>query len=1801
MATRYLNSGRNASSGYKRDRKQTIPGRKWSESAKTGEEASKRARSKRENQKTPSVPKVEKRESKNIPSVKQTTQKKANSQAINEINAYRDSLKKNTKAITPEESIRRNNYKKYAGQSISNSKPMSQADKELTNKLKAAYESNRVKENARKAYGTLESAVAGAGQALTAPASGISKIIDKVAGKDVFKDDSITRNAENRAALARQAHGGAYGAGTLAGMMLGSYALGGGSVGTGGNSAAEAYNTAKEASMAMNGLSKQQAAIQGLKSAAKTLGVNTIKELPKDLVMDTLPRIAEVVDDPTMTNSDRVKAVAENIMVNALMNNVSEIPGLVGVGKDASRTLKDIPTNQVDNVIPRLTNVDMKANRFNGQPTIISQLGDSAPKLDNAAKSIETPVNASSGYNSARQELDNLFNEYTDVAKAGGVTDGDWKDIIDNTSAIATKYGDDPDYQNIVDLAAKKLGDFNEQVQAYKNAPKVEAPKVDNTLRNVDNGYEWVEPNSGVSVKGMLDSLRSDLDSVSDVHPTTQKNVDYLKGSIDRLENAYKTGDNFNAAYEDYRKALNRVKDNMIKKEGDTSWEAYRTLLNVNNPDNIANRFNKLSVSNVDEADLPFNDGYVNTGSPKYDRFGVDQSKYPSEPVLEQPASGNMKVSGAYDNTLKNSGILTEEELAKNTAPENFMYESRAEEQTMAEGARMRAEEGEDFVSNRLNKEGFTAADTDGMMQAYKDKVAEARALDAAGQDSTAAWEEANTIFRKVQTEASRNGQAMQALAKWSRNTPEGMLAEAEHIVNKRIKVEGAKDGKTKQVVDALNQRVDKAAVEKQKPVLTQAAEAYRSYADRLTKSVDTSEYKGRESSVQKLYTAIDNFEKAVNEGNIQQIQDTYKTLKNRAASMSKKGLSIDIKNKDVDDAIDTLVKNSRQSGFEFSPDFQKTFINEASKIQDLDPNSREFKEAYATLGQMVNDEIRRNTSMPKRIGQGVTSYLMNNMLGNFRTLITRNAGGNLGLALTEQVLERPLASGIDRLVAKKTGVRTQAGLSLASLKDYLDGFAKGISEEAQDVKSGLHTSRSGEVNLKDAISRNVDVYKTDSKNKLIKGFTGLLRLKNQVVAHGLSVGDRPFYEAIYNQTLGDMNRMKTEGLLGDAVQGLSDSDYKTLSEGVAQYNALVAVYQNDSKMSDSLMKFKSAIGEMSEGALGFDILSQFSMPFVKTPANVIDRAIDYSPLGLVRNAARTGKETIGKNKSGFNQNRFVNETARNLIGTGLMTGAGVAAYNGAMSGKYSKDKDEKAAQKEAGEQEYALNLPGNYQMDIGWVPVLGSNSVAAAAAVDAASNPDLSQSDKVLAGLSGGGKAMFDQSMFQGLQRLFGSGDSYNSDNGLVDNMISTVKGGASQAIPSLARQIGQVADPYERDLSNGNYDINSIVNNIPFVRETLQPKVDSEGNYIEQNQGRGVGWKILEDMFLPGRITEVEPREMNSEAQRLQALTGNNYAYIPKAQRSEITTENHTPSNKEYTDYQVDRNKSMSDAGKIMIDNDYYKAASPEKQEELLQDLYSKIKSAKASKYTGKEVDDKLVNLYKKTGDPNLLIKRMVQGEQIEEYGYNKTDNLYEYMDKGGDLNDYDKFVDKVTHITESGNKSVYKDDYMEALSALPENQRELMYNAKSINLSDDEQAAYNKGGIDAVLKVWESNKKEKNRKAREKEAKQREDAQKAGVSVEKMESLQDELASYGAINSPTTVQYYNHAKQTIPSLTTKGYAQKLREIGGDDYKITQKELLSYANNKGLSESDMNTYWSAYGQWKKNPYLSNGTWKAK
>lgn len=808
------------------------------------------------------------------------------------------------------------------------------------------------------------------------------------------------------------------------------------------------------------------------------------------------------------------------------------------------------------------------------------------------------------------------------------------------------------------------------------------------------------------------------------------------------------------------------------------------------------------------------------------------------------------KTSEAYTNTGKRGGGWNEQEYNEYTDPSQFQYEDHTEVESMDTARRMRETEGREGFKNRvMSQNKLSGAEVDGLMIEWRDLTREAREMEANGESAKELWDEAIKVFRKVQSQESDNAQALQALAKWSRNTPEGMLVEAENILNGKTPVE-----KTK-----LRQQFEK-------------------------------------------------------------------------------------------------LTGAKKSKFQFSDDFVKDFLDEAEMVRQLAPNSREANEAMARLGEMVNSQL------PSNLGEKVTTFLMDNMLGNFRTLITRNAGGNVGLNAVEQIIQRPLAAGIDKLTSLKTGKRTQAGLTKEGLAEYISGFAKGIKDEAADFKTNLHTARTGENTLANAIKNNRHVFKEGS----------LLNMRDKLVRHGLSVGDRPFYEAVYKQTLGDYDRLRKSGQMGEAIQNLTDDEFRQYAETAASINALSAVYQNDTKLSQALLGFKESIGDLSRGVTGVDILSQFSMPFVKTPANVVDVGISYSPLGLVRNAFRTGAEI--KNGA-FDQNRFVNESARNIIGSALMGGAAAYASNGGISGAYSEDKDEKQAQKEAGEQEYAWNVPnwipmlGGKQMDIGWMPVVGSNAVAAAAAQDAYEKGEGNFFANLAQGLTKGGEAMFDQSMFQGLQRLFGTGESYNSDEGLVGNMRNVVKSGLGQGIPSSWRQFGQVKDPYQRDVANSNeewavgsfdnYDINNLVNNLPVLREMkLAPRVNTSGELIKENQGRNVGSKILEDMILPGKITEVNRNPLAEEAKRISDITGNKTSYLPKTERKNVDTDEHKLTNQEWVDYQQKYYGELSNAGNKLLETENYKSATPEEQENALQYMYSNLKSAINSEYNGKEV---------------------------------------------------------------------------------------------------------------------------------------------------------------------------------------------------------------------------------------------------
>lgn len=811
--------------------------------------------------------------------------------------------------------------------------------------------------------------------------------------------------------------------------------------------------------------------------------------------------------------------------------------------------------------------------------------------------------------------------------------------------------------------------------------------------------------------------------------------------------------------------------------------------------------------------------------------------------------TGRNKTSEVFTNTAENSGILSEKQKKMHTDDGSMLYQENSEEESVNEARSRVKDRGYNGEYERLlKKEGFNNVDTDEMMMIWKHYNDQALALDERGADSTSAWKKAYECLKKIKAEGSREGSALQALAKWSRNnTPEGLLAQAESIIT------AAQNG-----------------------------------------------YSG--------YTKTD--------------QGWFKQI----------------------------AKETKGKTKEMDVDFIKGFITEARKLEGLDINSQQAKHIMANLGKMVNSQI------PVTLREKVTTILMDNMLGNFRTLITRNAGGNIAFNMIEQKLRKPLSALIDSKISqRKNTKRTISENTTEGRSAYREGFKEAIKQEMYDFANNIQSARSGENTLATAVTNNRQIFKDSN----IFGKVG--NFYNKLVKSGLSAGDRPFYEGVYHQYMTEFQKMYDDGELGN----MEEAEFKKLAEANAQLRALEAVYQDDSAMASAFMKMKEGVNNLSQGIVGADLLSQFTMPFVKTPANIIQRAVEYSPVGIVKNAIQTVREVnhamTDAGMMDFNQERFATETARNLIGSVLFTAAVMLAKSGAMTGAYSEDKDMAQAQREAGMQEYALHNPLGFNGDISvdWIPVLGNDMVAAASAYDAfKNNPELNSLQRVGRGLTAGLKSQFESSMLQGLQRLVGGSGSFGSDGDILTNAVDTLKSGATQFIPSILRQGAAVADPYRRQLSGANpddYYVNSVLNSIPGLRETLEPRVSRTGENLEQNAGRSLGWKVFDNFINPATVTVGTPDNVRDEAMRLYESTNSNQAFEPTVTISELKVDDHVPTAEEYTEYQRNAYGAMNEVASQVIQSEYYNGLSDDDKVSMLADIYSAIKTVEKKNVLG------------------------------------------------------------------------------------------------------------------------------------------------------------------------------------------------------------------------------------------------------
>jgi hypothetical protein len=560
-----------------------------------------------------------------------------------------------------------------------------------------------------------------------------------------------------------------------------------------------------------------------------------------------------------------------------------------------------------------------------------------------------------------------------------------------------------------------------------------------------------------------------------------------------------------------------------------------------------------------------------------------------------------------------------------------------------------------------------------------------------------------------------------------------------------------------------------------------------------------------------------------------------------------------------------------------------KTIIHKMNALQKMNPKSDGYRVTLGEVQKIIADK-QPSTFREKFRGIQRVSFLLNP-----KTLFTRNPGGNIVIGGVENIKDIP-ASWVDMVVSKIRGSeRTTLGNPVVlaqKLGWQAQGMRKGFRDWIIDIKHGTDTSPSrGMLELPSGRT-------FDSKS---------LNALDQVVRKSLQLGDRPFYEAAYKSRINELMKIKKITEVTPEI------------EVEARLYALDRVFQNNSALSKRASKLRDSLG----------LVGDIVMPFTQTPANVLDKLIDYSPGGMIKGLTQIGESAIKGTE--FNQKLFVDRLGRSFTGAGILAlGYALASLN-VIEGGPDKSKDANNFNKSIGNTPYSIKL-GNKTITFNWMQPIGGLIAMGADAYRAGKN----KADflgKITAGGSAGINTMIDQSFLQGVMDLL---SGYSPAASIGNTLFNSSSGLAS---PTGVKQIAKIIDPIERETyAPGSKEyINKIIKGIPFASRLLPAKKDTFGNVIQKESNdsiSGVAKNIFNTMFNPGNMSDYKPTDVQKEIMRVYDKTGKTGIFPNTAEKSiKVNGENYPLTPEQYGKYQTIMGKYVEDTMKQVVSKNSYK----------------------------------------------------------------------------------------------------------------------------------------------------------------------------------------------------------------------------------------------------------------------------------
>lgn len=585
------------------------------------------------------------------------------------------------------------------------------------------------------------------------------------------------------------------------------------------------------------------------------------------------------------------------------------------------------------------------------------------------------------------------------------------------------------------------------------------------------------------------------------------------------------------------------------------------------------------------------------------------------------------------------------------------------------------------------------------------------------------------------------------------------------------------------------------------------------------------------------------------------------------------------------------------------------------------------IKTAWANIEQSVAQQI--NATWYEKFNN--FRYLA--MLGNPRTHV-RNIVGN-AFFVPVRAVKNTIAYGLENIADAKINGGIERSKAILNPNNAADAALVKYAMSDYEAVQEVILSGGKYVDTFQGIDKHRTIYKTKILEAARKGNSA-----------ALDAEDAWFCKPAYANALAKW--YKANGISAEQLNtGNVPEETIIKAQTIAIKEAQKATYRDTNWFSAQVSRLGKVDNKIAS------VLIEGVLPFKKTPANILARAVEYSPVGLVKSLALDTKKVKayvnGDVENGMSPAQFIDDVSAGLTGSALMGLGILLASWGVLSGGKGDDDKQNYFDDLSGKQNYALSI-GGLSITLDW---LAPESMPLFVGVELFNSMSSKNEDKgflqnLMSSVMSLSTPMFEMSMLQSVNDLFDNLAYIKQGQGTFKIVSSMAANYISQYFPTLFGQTERSFEEAQRETtyidrnskvgSELQYMWGKIANKIPFYDFSQIPYIDAWGRTEETGN---LFERMLNNFVNPAYVKKERPTEIDGELERLYDL-GETGVYPGRAKtNTKINGEYLTAD--EYVKYATTKGQTSYELAQGVINSAAYSGAADPEKAYMLKYVYS------------------------------------------------------------------------------------------------------------------------------------------------------------------------------------------------------------------------------------------------------------------